>query len=156
MRNRWRSGVLAVVGLALAAVAARADEEKIPLAQVPKAVTDAFKAKFPEATIKNAIKEVEDGQTTYEIESTLPSGLSVDGVLKPNGQFVAIEKEIKPADLPAAVAAGVKAKAPSAQVTKAEVVDSEGKTTYEVTVKKADGKSSVLVFDKDGKFIEEE
>ena len=156
MRRFGRVCTLAVLGLGLTAPVSRADEEKIPLNQVPRAVTEAFKVRFPEATIKNAIKEEEGGKTTYEVESTLRNGLSIDAVLRPDGEFVEIEKEIKPSELPAPVAAGARAKYPTAKVEKAEEVLSDGKTSYEVTVKKQDGKSAVLVFDKDGKFIEEE
>ena len=35
-------------------------------------------------------------------------------------------------------------------------VDTKGKITFEAVVKKEDGKSATLLFDKDGKFIEEE
>jgi hypothetical protein len=156
MRLTGRIGMLAVMGLGLAAISACADEKKIPLGEVPAPVTKAFKEKFPETTIKNAIKEEEGGKVTYEIESKLESGMSIDAVLTPAGEFVAIEKEIKVSDLPEAVVAGAKAKYPTGKLTKAEHVDAKGKITYEAVVKKDDGKLATLVFDKDGKFIEEE
>jgi hypothetical protein len=156
MRRLELLGAMTALGLVLSSAPASGDEKQIPLSEVPKAVTDAFKAKFPQATIKNAIKEDDAGKITYEIESTIASGLSIDAVLKPNGDFVAIEKQLKIEELPAPVAAGMKAKYPTAKLTKAEEVTSDGKLTYELTVTKADGKSAVLVFDKDGKFIEEE
>ena len=146
----------AMVGLGLSAGMSRADEKEVPLDKVPKAVMAAFKAKFPEVTINKAIEEVEDGKTTYELESTRPGGLSLDAVLKPDGTIVAVEKQIKPSELPAAVAPAVAAKFPKSEITKAEAVDSAGKVSYEVVVKKADGKSATLIFDKDGKFVEEE
>jgi hypothetical protein len=156
MRRIGTMFALAVLGLGLSAITSRADEKKIPLSEVPKPVTDAFKAKFPKATIKNAIKEEEGGKVTYEIESTLKSGMSLDAVLKPDGEFVAIETEIKVSDIPAVVAAGVKEKYPTASTTKAEEVNAAGKITYEITIKKDTGKAAVVVFSKDGKFIEEE
>jgi hypothetical protein len=156
MRRFGKVCTLAVLVFGLSAAVAMADEQKVPLSQVPKAVTEAFKAKFPKASIKNAIKEDDRGRVTYEIESTVQGGLSIDAVLKPDGQFVAIEKQIKTSDLPAAVAAGVKSRYPKARLTKAEEVHKDGKISYEVTVKKGDGKTAVLAFDKDGKFLEEE
>jgi hypothetical protein len=156
MRRFAMTFALAVFGFGLSAAATSADEVKIPLSEVPKPVTEAFKAKFPKATMKNAIKETEDGKVTYEIESTIASGLSIDAVLKPNGDFVAIEKQIKPSELPAAVAPAVAKKYPKSEITKAEHVESSGKISYEAFVKKADGKTVVVIFDKDGKFTKEE
>src|SRR3954447_20602086 len=119
MHSFARIGTLAVLALGLSAASSRADEEKVPLDTVPRPVLNAFKAKFPEATIKAAIKEEEDGKTVYEIES-IANGLGIDAVLKPNGEFSAIEKEIKSADVPPAVASTVKAKHPKAKVERIE------------------------------------
>src|SRR5947209_18302470 len=55
------SAALVLVGFA------SADEEKIDLDKLPKAVVDAVKAKFPQARLLSAEKEKEDGQTTYEV-----------------------------------------------------------------------------------------
>jgi len=147
---------LAVLGIGPLNVVSMAGEKEIPLSKVPKAVTDAFKAKYPRATIKKAIEESEDGKVTYEIESTISGGMSLDAELKADGTFIAVEKQIKTSDLPAAVATEVEARFPKAVIRKAEAVESDGKTTYETLIKKADGKSATLIFDKDGKFLEEE
>lgn len=155
MRHFGRIGLLAVFGLGVLAASARADEEKIPLSKVPKAVIDAFKGKFPEAKINTAIKEEEDGKTVYEIESTL-NGLAVDCVLKPDGEFVEIEKQIKADALPAAVADALKTKYPNATWSKIEEVTKGDKVSYEVVVKKADGKSVGVALDTTGKVLEEE
>ena len=40
-----------------------ADEEKIPLDKLPKAVVEAVKKRFPKAEMKEASKEIEDGKT---------------------------------------------------------------------------------------------
>jgi hypothetical protein len=139
-----------MVCLGLSAAKARADEEKIALDKVPKPVLKAFQDKFPKANITAAIREVEDGKTLYEIEST-QNGLGIDAVLKPDGEFVEIEKEVKPTDLPPAVTAAVESKYPKAKVKKAEEVIKGGKSLYEVTVETADGKSAEVVVDKNGK-----
>jgi uncharacterized membrane protein YkoI len=150
-----RLGTLAVLGLGLglSVASSRADEEKIPVEKVPKAVIKAFKEKFPEATIKAAIKEEEDGKTVYEIES-VQGELTVDAVLKPDGEFVEIEKELKTSDLPKAVTAAVKAKHPKAKLKKAEELIKGGKSVYEVVVELADGKTEEVVVDKSGKIVE--
>jgi uncharacterized membrane protein YkoI len=152
MGSYERIFTLAVLGFGLTAAASRADEEKVPLDKVPAPVLKAFKAKFPEATIKAAIKEVEDGKTVYEIEST-SKGLAIDAVLKPDGEFVNYEKEIKSADLPAKVASAVKAKHPKGKVKKVEEVTEGDKSFYEVLVEEGD-KSTEVSVGKDGKIIE--
>lgn len=152
MRSFGRFCTLVVLGLCLSVATARADEEKIPLDKVPAPVLRAFKAKFPAATIKGAIKETEKDKVTYEIESTL-KGLSVDAVLTPAGEFVAIEREMKVVDLPAAVTKAVEAKYPKSRVEKAEEVTSGDKVTYEVAVKTTDGKSVELEVRKDGNVL---
>jgi hypothetical protein len=149
MRGFGRIGALAVFGFGLTVAATRADEEKIPVDKVPAPVLKAFKAKFPGATINAAIKEEEGGKTVYEIESTL-KGLGVDAVLKPDGEFVEIEEEIKTGDLPAAVAAAVKARHPKAEIKKAEKVLLGGENFYEVLVEEG-GKTVEVAVEKDGK-----
>jgi len=151
-----KATTVALLGFGLLTATTIAGEKKIPVDQLPKPVASAFKAKFPEVTIKNVIEESADGKITYEIESLNKAGMSLDAILKPDGEIVTVEKEIKPADLPAAVAPAVAAKFPKGTITKAEAVTSGKKTTCEAVVKKADGKSTTLIFDQDGKFVEEE
>lgn len=147
-----RIGALAIVGLGLCLGSLRAGEQKVPLDQVPKAVIDAFKTKFPKAAIKNAVKEDADGKIVYEIESAR-DGLAIDAVLKPNGEFVEIEQEIKTARLPAVVTAAVQTKHPKAKLKKAEEVTKDGKMIYEVLIEKPDGKEAEVAIDKDGKIV---
>jgi hypothetical protein len=143
-------GAMAVIGFGLLvpALSLRADEEKIAIDKLPRPVLNAFKAKFPGATINAAIKEEEDGKTVYEIESTR-DGLGIDAVLRPDGEFVEVEKEIKTGDLPAAVAASVKARHPRAALKKAEEVTLNGETFFEVFVEEG-GKTTEVKVDKDG------
>ncbi len=156
MRIPFKFGTSAILGLGFLTSSASAEEKKIALNEVPKPVMAAFKAKFPSAIVKNAIQETVDGKVTYEIESVDKAGLTVDGVLKPGGEFVAIEQEIKPADLPSEAAPAVAARYPKSTITKAEAVTAGAKKSFEAVVKKSDGKSVTVIFDKDGKFVEEE
>ena len=148
-----RIGALAVLALGICLGSVRAGEENGPLNEVPKAVIDAFKAKFPKAAIKNAIREDADGKCVYEIESTRDS-LTIDAVLKPDGEFVEIEQEIKTSTLPAVVTAAVQTKHPKAKLKKAEEVTRVGKMIYEVLIETADGKEAEVAIDKDGKIID--
>lgn len=92
-------GVLAVL---LVTSATRADETKVPLDQLPKAVADAVKAKFPGAELQNAVKEDADGQTVFEVSLKLKAQ-QYDVSVTPEGKIVEIETEIAAKDLPAAV-----------------------------------------------------
>ena len=152
MKRFSRMLTLAVLGLGLSVGTTRADEEKLALDKVPAPVLKAFKAKFPEATIKNAIKEVEDGKTVYEIESTA-NGRTIDANLSSEGEFLAIEKEIPSADLPAAVSAAVKAKHPKGKVKRIEEVTEGSKFFYELLVDE-NGKDTEVTVDKSGKILD--
>ena len=151
MRTTIASGVLALLGLSTLAAPARADEEKIALEKVPKAVMKAFKARFPKAQIKAAIKEEEDGETVYEIESTLKD-MTVDAVLTAEGEFVEVEQEIEEDDLPAPVAKALAAKYPGAKIAKIEAVTKgkRGKPVYEIALE------AEVVFNAKGKAVEVE
>src|SRR5262249_16939155 len=74
-----------------------------PLDQVPKAVMDAAKSKFPGATIKEASKETEDGKKTFELEMSL-NNRNVDASFEANGTLVAVESQVGEDEVPAASA----------------------------------------------------
>jgi hypothetical protein len=136
MRNRCRTGLAALLGLSLLAVAARAGEEKIPAGKLPSAVKKAVQKKFPDARIRGAAKEEEDGKTTYEVELTV-KGRSVDVALDAEGKILEIEKEVPVSRLPAAVQKKLAAKYPGAKIEKAEEITrgEDGPVRYEVAIK---------------------
>jgi hypothetical protein len=57
--------VISGVGFAGLCAGVHADEEKVPLDKLPKAVVEAMKKRFPKAEIIEAAKEMEDGKTEY-------------------------------------------------------------------------------------------
>ena len=136
MRNRCRTALAALLGLSMLGVAARAGEEKIPAEKLPSAVKKAVKKKFPEAKIRGAAKEEEDGKTNYEVELTV-EGRSVDVAMDAEGKILEIEKEIPVSKLPAAVKKKLAAKYPGAKIEKAEEITrgEDGPTRYEVAIK---------------------
>lgn len=154
MRRTGWVGAIATLGLMAMASAVAADD-KIPLDQVPKAVMDAVKAKFPGAEITGAEKEEEDGKTIYEI-ALKDKGQAIDVSLKPDGTIVSMEKEITFKDLPAPVAKAVEGKYPKATIMKVEEVLEGGKTKYEVLLTTAAKKKIEVVLDPTGKILEEE
>jgi uncharacterized membrane protein YkoI len=151
----WSVAAAVLVGLAFAA-GARADEEKIPLDKVPKAVIDAVKAKFPGAELsKDAAKEEDKGKVEYEVTLKY-KGYSYDVTATPDGKIVSIEKTIPEKELPKAVAAAVAAKYPKATIKIAEEVTKGEKVVYEVHLVTADNTMVEVVLDPAGKVISEE
>jgi hypothetical protein len=141
--------------LLVLATAARADEEKVPLDKLPKAVVEAVKAKFPKAELIGAEKETEKGKTSYEV-NIKDGKQAIDVTVTPEGKIVLVEKEIAVDDLPKAVAEAIKARYPKGTIKSAEEVSEDDKITeYEVVI--VVGKKTLEVtFDPTGKFIEEE
>jgi uncharacterized membrane protein YkoI len=154
--------MLAVFGLStfVIATAARAQEEEIKLDQVPKAVIDSAKAKFPGATHRGAAKEAEDGKTVYEISMT-HEGHTMDVTFEPDGTLVLVETEVPEAELPAAVSKAVKDKYPGAKVKLVESVK-KGPTVkkeadyFEFHIETADKKSVEVEVDAKGKILKSE
>lgn len=98
-----------------------AKEQKVDVDDVPKAVTKAVKAKFPNAKVQGAGKEEEDGETFYELN--LKNGeQTVDVLVEDDGEIVEIETTIDADDLPAAVRKAIKAKYAGAKIKRAEKV----------------------------------
>lgn len=149
MRNRCRTGLAALMGLSMLAVAARAGEEKISPDELPSAVRKAVKKKFAEAKVRGASKEVEDGRTVYEVELTV-EGHAVDVTLSARGKILEVEKEIPASRLPEAVREAVAAKYPGAKIQKAEAITrgEDGPVRYEVVIK------GEVVLTARGKFVE--
>ena len=104
---------LALFLLALAP-SAMADETKIDVKDLPKAVVKAAMKAFPEAKIVGAAKETEDGETIYEVEMKL-DGKSIDLAIDDEGEIEEVEKEIEVEDLPRAVIKAVREEVPEAR-----------------------------------------
>ena len=155
------SAALAVPALAAAQAAKPADTAKsarlapaakaaAPAAKLPPAILIAFQQAYPKATIKNADKETENGKTVWEVES-IDNGLARDLIYNPDGTVVEFEEQVEPASLPAAVSAALKARYPTASVTKAEKLTKGTTVTYEMALKGAAVKSVEIT--PDGKIV---
>ena len=141
--------------LALTVGGLPADEEKVPLDKMPKAVKDSVKKRFPKAVFVEATKETEDGETEYEV--TIKIGQTkIDVTLTPDGTITLIEKMITVRDLPKKTLDTLKSKYPRAMIsTIKEVIDvTDGKETldyYEVVLVTADKKTLEIEVNADGK-----
>lgn len=135
MRKLFVMGIVSVLGLAVVMMPARADEEKVSVDKLPAAVKKALKRKFPKAEIEKATKEVEDGNTVYEVELEIKDR-SVDVSLKADGTILEIEREVPADELPEAVRKKLAASYPKAKIEKAEEVTKgeDGPVRYEVAI----------------------
>jgi uncharacterized membrane protein YkoI len=150
----------AALAAALLAPAVRADET-VPLDKVPKAVTDAIKARWPDAELpKNAvaIKEIGDTKKSgYELEIKNKND-ELEVTLTEAGDIVQFERELEVKDLPKAVVKALEDKYPKAELKEAdEVTKVDGKKEklayYVVEVKTADKKTLEVQVDPDGKVL---
>jgi hypothetical protein len=137
----------------------RAGEEKVALKDVPKAVLDTFKARFPHAEIKQVEKETDaDNEVVYEFGITA-DGKNIDVSVEADGELASIETEIAVKDIPAPVKKALDAKYPGAPIKKAEAVsefdDGKEEKTIEVILT-AKGKDLEVVLTPDGKIVKEE
>ena len=140
---------------AVASPAANAKEEDIAVDQVPKAVLDAIKAKFPHAKLTGAAKETEDGKTTYEVELEFKDQeYTVSATAE--GKITEIEREMEIKDLPKIVTEAIKKKYPGAEMEEAEEVTANDKTTYEVVIETSAEKDMKVTVDPAGKILSEE
>jgi uncharacterized membrane protein YkoI len=156
MRVVTGSMFIALFGLILCAPGVRADEEKVPLDKVPKAVMDAVKKKFPDAKITEASKEKEDGKTIFEIAFTFKDS-KYEVECEEDGTIIAIDKQIEAKELPKEVAKTLEEKYPKATYKVIEEVTKKDKIAhYEVELVTADKKEIEVEIDPAGKILKEE
>ena len=134
--------------VALAITGLVAADQKIQMKDLPPAVQKAVQDETKGATIKGVVKEVENGTTTYEVE-TMVNGHSRDLVFDAKGTLVVAEEALGIDAVPAPVKAAFEARG---KVLKVESV-TRGKTvTYEAQVEK-NGRKSEVVVGADGKLV---
>lgn len=137
---------LAVALSMLSAASAGAADKKIAAKDLPPAVATAVQAETRGATIKGYSKEVENGKTMYEVETTV-NGHSRDLLFDATGKLITAEEQVTLDSVPAPVKTALEAKG---KVLLVETVTTGGNVTYEAQVQK-NGKKSEVVVDAAGK-----
>jgi uncharacterized protein (TIGR03000 family) len=137
-----------------------AGEQKVPLDKLPKAVTDALKERFPDAELKSASKEIEEGKTLFEV-NVKNKDQNIDVTLTPDGAITGLEKEVEVKDLPKEVREALTTKYPNSTINKAEEVikvkdKKEELACYEVVLTTAEKKKVEVQFSAEGKILKEE
>ncbi len=155
LANRWMTPAVLFALLAAPALAPAAEDEKLKFDDLPKAVKETVKEKFPEAKYRGISKEKnEEGESVFEIEMTI-AGKSVDIIIDDDGDIEAVEKEIEVEDLPRAVIKAAKAKFADAKIEKVEEVsDEDDMVVYEISFSSKGKKSFEVVMSPNGKIME--
>jgi len=149
-----RLSCVAVMCLLVLTTSARA--EKIELDQVPKAVLDAVKTKFPDAKLTESARESECGETFYELSFTYKDH-RYDVECTPEGGFRKIEKHLAAKELPKEVAKVLEEKYPRARLNEIlEVTKKDKIEYYEVALVTADKSEVEVQIDPKGKILKEE
>jgi uncharacterized membrane protein YkoI len=144
--------VIAALSLATTVLA---QEKKIQRADLPPAVEKTVAAQTQGATIKGFSQEKENGQTFYEAETTV-NGHSKDITIDANGAVAEIEEQVEFDSLPAAVKAGLQAKAGDGKIAKVESLTKHDKlVAYEAKVRTT-GKKKEIQVGPDGKPLDHE
>ena len=156
----WCLAVAATTGFFSPSVCVRADEEKVALEKLPKAVVEAVKKRFPKAEMKSAEKETEDGKTVYEV-AIKDKEQSIEVTLTGEGTIIEIENQIDAKNLPKAVSEALEKKYPKATYKMIEEVikvkdGKENLEYYEVLLETADKKKLEVSVTAEGKISKEE
>ena len=143
-----------IIGLVMSALvmAVACNAQKVNEKDVPSAVVNAFKVKYPGATAKKWEKE----EGAYETETML-KGKECEVAFNADGTWLETEREIKTKELPQAVKDGLaKSQYKDWEVEEAVEIESPAyKLAYELEMEKGKEKVS-LYFTPDGKLVQEE
>ena len=142
-------GIAATAVLAIAVTAsAQAQEQQISRKDVPAVVLAAFEKAYPRAMIKGYSKEVEKGQTTYEVEST-EGKIHRDVTYTGDGKLISVEESMDINEMPPAVKAAINKRFPGGKILKSEMVTKGNVVGYEFEIEH-NGKKTEIAFDAKG------
>ncbi len=139
--------VLPTLVLGLSALAL-AQEQRITRKDLPAAVLTAFAKAYPKATIKGYSKEMDEGQTVYEIES-VEGKTTRDVIYSADGKLISVEESVSTSELPPEVKAALDKRFPGGKILRAEKVTKGTVVGYEFQVQHK-GKTTQIVFDPKG------
>lgn len=130
--------------------------EKVPLDQLPKAVMDSLKQRFPKADMIRAGRVVEKGKTKYVVG--LKDGVRIGVSISPEGKITRLEKEMLVKGLPKVVLDALDERSPKAALKAAkEIIEvANGKEvlgSYEVVLVAANTTRLEAAISPQGKII---
>src|SRR2546426_7678162 len=136
---------LAALALLVIAAPAVAQERPVKQSELPPAVAHTVATVSQGATVRGFSREVENGQTLYEVELRV-NGHGKDVTMDSTGAVIEVEEEVALASLPAAVQAGIRAGAGAGTIRNVESVTKNGQlVAYEAHVVTGQKRSEVKV-----------
>jgi len=143
------TGIIALTFAALSTGVGLAAEHSIPCKNLPSAVQTSSKEAVGNATVRNCVKEISGGKTTYEME-TMRDGRSKDISFAADGRVLEIEEQVELDSLPSPVASAFKRASQGGTLGRIESV-THGTTvvSYEGVVIR-NGKKSEIAFRPNG------
>ena len=142
----------ALAAFLVGAASVSAQEQEIPCDGVPDAVRAAFEKAYPKATVNTCAREVEGGETVYEIASK-EGGTGRDVLFRADGGLILVEETVALGDVPDPVRQALHEGYPDGEVTLAEKIVRDAAVLYEFRVKDRDSLEEI-VFDGGGKEVE--
>jgi putative PepSY-like beta-lactamase-inhibitor len=131
-----------------------AQESRVKMKDLPAAVQQTVREQSKGATIRGLSREVENGETNYEVELRV-NGHNRDVLIDPNGAVVEVEEQVTLASLPAVVRMAIEQNAAGGRVVLVESLTKGGTLMwYEAHVKKA-GKSREIKINPEGQLVKD-
>jgi uncharacterized membrane protein YkoI len=141
-----------LAALCTPALAQQETETRVTMKELPAPVQQAVKELSKGVVMRGLSKEVENGQTFYEVELRV-NGRSKDVLIDPAGKVVEIEEQVSLNSLSPAVKSAILKRAGKGRIMLVESVTKENSiVAYEAHIKTA-GKMSEIKVDPDGKPI---
>ena len=128
--------------LALAAIVSLSSETKIQMKDLPEPVQKTVKELMKTAKLRGLNKEVENGKTSYEAETTV-NGKSRDVEMDVSGAIVEVEEATELGSIPPAARKALESRA--GKILKVESVTKDSVVSYEAVIEKNGKKSEVAV-----------
>ena len=134
-----------VLASGLTFLTAQAQETRIKRSQLPAAVEKTVAKESEGATIKGFAKEIEKGQTFYELE-LIVDGHTKDVLMDKHGNVVEVEEQVSMDSLPTAVQEALKQAAGAGTIGIIESITKNGTlVSYEAHVKHGKKRSEIKV-----------
>lgn len=138
------SYALCILLLAAPGMYADENETKIQFGDMPAKVQAAASQESKGASIHGYEKEIEKGQTYYEVQLK-KDGRTKDILFDEIGAVVEIEQEVTLSDVPGPAMEGIRKQAAGAKIIKVESVTKKQTVTYEATITRGSKRSEIAV-----------
>lgn len=146
---------IVVLLTSLAATIARADDAttEIPIAQVPRAVMETVKRKFPDARLQSASRGVDDNKPFYDVFIKVREQ-NIWLTCDPVGTLLIVDREIPHKDLPKPVSDALMKKYPKAIVRSVNEITEGKEKSYDIALT-FNRKNLIAIFEASGQFVGE-